>query len=98
MQLNGDRRALQAYVSGINRAVAVKDVIGRLKSAGPMMLESILRCVVQVLNLYFIPQTDGRPVFADDFGKIGICHGVDVDGLIVVHRHPDMRPSGSMRG
>lgn len=44
-QLNGDRKAIGEYLSGIYHTVVLKDVIGRLKYADPMMLESILRFV-----------------------------------------------------
>lgn len=44
-ELNGDRRAIEEYLSGIYHTVVLKDVIGRLKIAEPMMLESILRFV-----------------------------------------------------
>lgn len=44
-ELNGDRKAIEEYLSGIYHTVVLKDVIGRLKSADPMMLESILRFV-----------------------------------------------------
>lgn len=44
-ELNGNRNAIEEYLSGIYHTVVLKDVIGRLKSADPMMLESILRFV-----------------------------------------------------
>lgn len=44
-KLSGDQKAIQEYLSGIYHTVVMKDVIGRLKSADPMMLESILRFV-----------------------------------------------------
>ena len=44
-ELDGDRKAIEEYLSGIYHTVVLKDVIGRLKSADPMILESILRFV-----------------------------------------------------
>lgn len=44
-ELDGNRKAIEEYLSGIYHTVVLKDVIGRLKSADPMMLESILRFV-----------------------------------------------------
>ena len=52
-QLYGDQKAIQEYLSGIYHTVVMKDVIGRLKSADPMMLESILR---------FVYSSTGSPV------------------------------------
>ena len=52
-QLIGNRKAVQEYLSGIYHTVVMKDVIGRLKSADPMMLESILR---------FVYSSTGSPV------------------------------------
>lgn len=44
-ELDGDRKAIEEYLSGIYHTVVLKDVVGRLKNADPMMLESILRFV-----------------------------------------------------
>ncbi|MGN1367402.1 MAG: ATP-binding protein [Aristaeellaceae bacterium] len=44
-ELDGNRKAIEEYLSGIYHTVVLKDVIGRLKNADPMMLESILRFV-----------------------------------------------------
>lgn len=52
-ELAHDRKAITEYLSGIYHTVVLKDVIGRLKSADPMMLESILR---------FIYSSTGSPI------------------------------------
>ena len=44
-ELDGDRKSIEEYLSGIYHTVVLKDVLGRLKTADPMMLESILRFV-----------------------------------------------------
>lgn len=44
-ELGDDPKAIEAYLSGIYHTVVLKDVVGRLKNADPMMLESILRFV-----------------------------------------------------
>ena len=44
-ELDGDRKSIEEYLSGIYHTVVLKDVLGRLKNADPMMLESILRFV-----------------------------------------------------
>ena len=44
-ELNGDHKAIEEYLSGIYHTVVLKDVVGRLNNADPMMLESILRFV-----------------------------------------------------
>ena len=44
-ELDGDKKAIEEYLSGIYHTVVLKDVVGRLKNADPMMLESILRFV-----------------------------------------------------
>ena len=44
-ELSGDLKAIDEYLRGIYSTVVLKDVIGRLKSADPMMLESLLRFV-----------------------------------------------------
>lgn len=44
-ELDGDIKAIDEYLRGIYSTVALKDVMGRLKSADPMMLESLLRFV-----------------------------------------------------
>ena len=44
-ELDGDKKAIDEYLSGIYHTVVLKDVVGRLKNADPMMLESILRFV-----------------------------------------------------
>ena len=44
-ELNGNLKAIDEYLSGIYHTVVLKDVIGRLGGADPMMLESILRFV-----------------------------------------------------
>ena len=44
-ELGGDRKAIEEYLSGIYHTVVLKDVVGRLKNADPMMLESVLRFV-----------------------------------------------------
>ena len=45
-ELKGDEKAIDEYLEGIYSTVVLKDVLGRLKSAEPMMLESILRFVI----------------------------------------------------
>lgn len=44
-ELGDDMQAIQEYLEGIYSTVVLKDVLGRLKSAEPMMLESILRFI-----------------------------------------------------
>lgn len=44
-ELAGDPKAIEEYLSGIYHTVVLKDVVGRMKTADPMILESILRCV-----------------------------------------------------
>lgn len=44
-ELGGNPKAIEEYLSGIYHTVVLKDVVGRLKNADPMMLESILRFV-----------------------------------------------------
>ena len=44
-ELDGDIKAIDEYLRGIYSTVVLKDVVGRLKSADPMMLESLLRFV-----------------------------------------------------
>ena len=44
-ELEGDQKAIEEYLSGIYHTVVLKDVVGRLSNADPMMLESILRFV-----------------------------------------------------
>ena len=44
-ELDGNRKAIEEYLSGIYHTVVLKDVVGRLKNADPMILESILRFV-----------------------------------------------------
>lgn len=44
-ELTGNHKAIDEYLLGIYHTVVLKDVIGRLNSADPMMLESILRFV-----------------------------------------------------
>lgn len=44
-ELGGDVKAIDEYLRGIYSTVVLKDVVGRLKSADPMMLESLLRFV-----------------------------------------------------
>lgn len=45
-ELGNDTQAIGEYLEGIYSTVVLKDVLGRLKSAEPMMLESILRFVL----------------------------------------------------
>ncbi len=45
-ELGHDTQAIGEYLEGIYSTVVLKDVLGRLKSAEPMMLESILRFVL----------------------------------------------------
>ena len=52
-ELNGDPKAVEEYLEGIYHTVVLKDVIGRLKNADPMVLESILR---------FLYSSTGSPV------------------------------------
>ena len=52
-ELGGSRKAIEEYLSGIYHTVVLKDVIGRLKGADPMMLESLLR---------FVYSSTGSPV------------------------------------
>lgn len=44
-ELAGDTKAIEEYLSGIYHTVVLKDVVGRMKTADPMILESILRFV-----------------------------------------------------
>jgi predicted AAA+ superfamily ATPase len=44
-ELAGDAKAINEYLEGIYSTVVLKDVLGRLKNADPMILESILRFV-----------------------------------------------------
>ena len=44
-ELAGDPKAIEEYLSGIYHTVVLKDVVGRMKKADPMILESILRFV-----------------------------------------------------
>ena len=44
-ELAGDPKAIEEYLSGIYHTVVLKDVVGRMKTADPMILESILRFV-----------------------------------------------------
>ncbi|MDO5378493.1 MAG: ATP-binding protein [Clostridia bacterium] len=44
-ELDNNRKAIEEYLSGIYHTVVLKDVVGRLKKADPMILESILRFV-----------------------------------------------------
>lgn len=49
-ELGGDPKAIEEYLSGIYHTVVLKDVVGRLKSADPMILESILRFVASSIG------------------------------------------------
>lgn len=44
-ELDGNVKAIDEYLRGIYSTVVLKDVVGRLRSADPMMLESLLRFV-----------------------------------------------------
>ncbi|MGN0037678.1 MAG: ATP-binding protein [Coriobacteriales bacterium] len=44
-ELGGDIKAVDEYLQGIYSTVVLKDVVGRLRSVDPMMLESVLRFV-----------------------------------------------------
>lgn len=44
-ELNGDAKAVDEYLRGIYSTVVLKDVLGRLRSADSLMLESLLRFV-----------------------------------------------------
>ncbi len=44
-ELAGGAQAIEEYLSGIYHTVVLKDVVGRMKTADPMILESILRFV-----------------------------------------------------
>ncbi|MGN0077383.1 MAG: ATP-binding protein [Coriobacteriales bacterium] len=44
-ELGGDATAVDEYLRGIYSTIVLKDVVGRLKSVDPMMLESVLRFV-----------------------------------------------------
>lgn len=44
-ELEGNAKAIDEYLQGIYSTVVLKDVMGRLRSADPMMLESLLRFV-----------------------------------------------------
>ncbi len=65
-ELGGDRKAIEEYLSGIYHTVVLKDVVGRLKNADPMMLESILR---------FVYSSTGSPIstkkISDTMGSDG---------------------------
>ena len=65
-ELGGDRKAIEEYLSGIYHTVVLKDVVGRLKNADPMMLESVLR---------FVYSSTGSPIstkkISDTMGSDG---------------------------
>ncbi len=49
-ELGNDQKAIEEYLSGIYHTVVLKDVVGRLKNADPMMLESILRFLLSSIG------------------------------------------------
>lgn len=69
-ELDGNRKAIEEYLSGIYHTVVLKDVIGRLKSADPMMLESILR---------FVYSSTGSPISTKKIADTLTSEGRKVD-------------------
>lgn len=69
-ELDGNRKAIEEYLSGIYHTVVLKDVIGRLKSADPMMLESILR---------FVYSSAGSPISTKKIADTLTSEGRKVD-------------------
>lgn len=69
-ELEGNRKAIEEYLSGIYHTVVLKDVIGRLKSADPMMLESILR---------FVYSSTGSPISTKKIADTLTSEGRKVD-------------------
>lgn len=69
-ELGGNRKAIEEYLSGIYHTVVLKDVIGRLKSADPMMLESILR---------FVYSSAGSPISTKKIADTLTSEGRKVD-------------------
>ena len=69
-ELEGDKKAIEAYLSGIYHTVVLKDVVGRLRNADPMMLESILR---------FIYSSTGSPISTKKIADTMISDGRKID-------------------
>lgn len=69
-ELDGDRKAIQEYLSGVYHTVVLKDVMGRLGSANPMMLESILR---------FVYSSTGSPISTKKIADTMVSDGRKID-------------------
>ncbi|MEG0863326.1 MAG: ATP-binding protein [Clostridia bacterium] len=69
-ELGGDRKAIEEYLSGIYHTVVLKDVIGRLSTADPMMLESILR---------FVYSSGGSPISTKKIADTMTSDGRKID-------------------
>lgn len=69
-ELGGDRKAIAEYLSGIYHTVVLKDVIGRLSTADPMMLESILR---------FVYSSGGSPISTKKIADTMTSDGRKID-------------------
>lgn len=76
-ELNGDRKAIAEYISGIYHTVVLKDVVGRVGNADPMMLESILRFIASSIGSQLSTKkiadtmtSDGRKIDVRTVGKI----------------------------
>lgn len=69
-ELDGDRKAIEEYLSGIYHTVILKDVLGRLKNADPMMLESVLR---------FVYSSTGSPISTKKIADTMISDGRRLD-------------------
>ena len=69
-ELGGNPKAIEEYLSGIYHTVVLKDVVGRLKSADPMILESILR---------FIASSIGSPLSTSKIANTLASEGRKID-------------------
>lgn len=69
-ELNGDQKAIEEYLSGIYHTVVLKDVLGRLKNADPMILESILR---------FVYSSTGSPISTKKIADTMTSEGRKID-------------------
>lgn len=49
-ELGDDRKAIEEYLSGIYSTVVLKDVVSRIRSSDPMMIESILRFILSSIG------------------------------------------------
>lgn len=69
-ELNGDQKTIEEYLSGIYHTVVLKDVLGRLKNADPMILESILR---------FVYSSTGSPISTKKIADTMTSEGRKID-------------------